>query len=143
MYSYFDKVFSRSQCSFCKGMSTKNILLTMQVLRDNKQFCTAILTDLSKGFNCIHYDLLITRLNAYSFDQGALQLSHSYPCERSQTVQVGSSFSKKLDISCGIPEGSILFQYYLICNLIFIDMSSDIANYVDNTTPYEGPPYYH
>ena len=124
-------------------MSTQNILLTMQVLRDNKQFCTAILTDLSKGFNCIHYDLLITRLNAYSFDQGALQLSHSYPCERSQTVQVGSSFSKELDISCGIPEGSILFQYYLICNLIFIDMSSDIANYVDNTTPYEGPPYYH
>ena len=113
MYSYFDKVFSRSQCSFCKGMSTQNILLTMQVLRDNKQFCTAILTDLSKGFNCIHYDLLITRLNAYSFEQGALQLSHSYPCERSQTVQVGSSFSKELDISCGIPEGSIL------CSILF------------------------
>ena len=29
-----------------------------------------------------------------------------------------------------------------ICNLFFIDMSSDIANYADDTTPYECAPYY-
>ena len=29
-----------------------------------------------------------------------------------------------------------------ICNLFFIDMTSDIANYVDETTPYKWTSYY-
>ena len=33
---------------------------------DNKQFCVAILTDLSKAFDCICY-LLIAKLSAYGF----------------------------------------------------------------------------
>ena len=45
-----------SQFSFCKGISTRHILLTaiekMKILRDNKQFCAAILADLSKAFEC-------------------------------------------------------------------------------------------
>ena len=104
---------------FCKGISTQNILLTMKLLRDNKQFCISILTDLSKAFNCIHYELLITKLNAYSFDQEALKHSHSYLSDRSQTAQVGSSSSKELEISCGIPEGSILCLLVFNMQLVF------------------------
>ena len=29
-----------------------------------------------------------------------------------------------------------------ICDLFFIDTGSDIANYADDTTPYECAPYY-
>ena len=46
---------------------------------------------------------------------------------------------------CCVPQGSILgpLQSNIdICNLFFIDMSSDIANYADNTTPDECAPYY-
>ena len=50
----------------------------MKISRDNKQFCAAILTDLSKAFDCIPYDLmtvyLIAKLNAYGFNQEALKL---------------------------------------------------------------------
>ena len=110
--SYFDKIFSRCQCGFRKGFSTQHILLTMiekmKISRDNKQFCAAILTDLSKAFDCIPYYLLIAKLNAYGFDQVALKLIHSNPCDRSRRVKVGSSFSKELDILCGVPQGSIL-----------------------------------
>ena len=57
IYSYFDKIFSRYQCGFRKGISTEDILLTMiekmKILRDTKQFCAAILIDLSKAFDCI------------------------------------------------------------------------------------------
>ena len=81
---------------------------------------------LPKALDCIPYDLLIAKLNAYDFDQVASKLIHSYLCDRSQRVKVGSSFSKELDI----------------CDLFLIDMSSDIANYVDDTTPYECAPYY-
>ena len=58
-----------------------HILLTMiekmKISRDNKQFCAAILTGLSKAFDYIPYDLLIAKLNAYGFDQEALKLIHS------------------------------------------------------------------
>ena len=60
----------------------------MKVSRNNKQFCTVILTDLLKAFDCMRYDLLIAKLNAYGFVQEALTL-HSYLCHGSQKVEVG------------------------------------------------------
>ena len=87
----------------------------MKILCDNKQFCAAILTDLPKAFDCIPYDLLIAKLNAYGFDQEALKLIHCYLCDRSQKVKVGSSFSKELDILCGVLQrpvlGPLLFNH--------------------------------
>ena len=73
MYSYFNKIFSKNQCGFHKGFNTQHILLAMtrkmKASRDNKQFCAAIRTDLSKAFDCICYNLLVAKLNAYGFDK--------------------------------------------------------------------------
>ena len=78
MYSYFDKIFSKNQCGFRKGFNTQHILLAMiekmKASGDNKQFCPAILIDLSKAFDCICYDLLIAKLSAYDFVKKTLKL---------------------------------------------------------------------
>ena len=63
----------------------------MKISPDNKKFCPATVTDLSKAFDCIPYDLLIAKLNAYGFDQKALKLIHSYLCDRSQKVNTWST----------------------------------------------------
>ena len=135
MYSYFDKIFSKNQCGFRKGFNTQHILLAMiekmKASRDNKQFCAAILTDLSKAFDCIRYDLLIAKLNAYGFDKKALKLIYDYLNGRSQKIKVGASFSSKLVISYGVPQGSMLDP------LLFNNITSGIANYAGDTTPYE------
>ena len=145
LYDYFDKnIFSKYQCGFCKGFSTQHTLLVMiekmKTARDNKHFCAAILTDLSKAFDCICHDLFIAKLNAYGVDRNALKLVYDYFSDRSQKSKVGSSFSDYLDIIYDVTQGSIigplLFNIYLY-DLFFEDYSSDFANYADDTTPYE------
>ena len=54
----------------------------IKLSHDNKQFSATIVTDLSKAFDYIPYDLFIAKLNAYGFDQEALKLIHNYLCDR-------------------------------------------------------------
>ena len=144
MYSYFDKIFSKNNCGFRKGFNTQHIVLAMiekmKASRDNKQFCAAILTDLSKAFDCICYGLLIAKINAHGFDKKALKLLYDYLNGRSQKIKEGSSFSSELDISYDVSQGSILGPLLFnidICDLFFVNITSDIANYADGTTPFE------
>ena len=70
-YKYFDQI-SKFQCGFHKGFSTQNCLLYMienwKESLDQGSHYGALLTDLSKAFDCIMHDLLIAKLQAYSFD---------------------------------------------------------------------------
>lgn len=70
-FDYFDKnVFPKYQCGF-RNQDEDALLVTiekMKTAQDNKEFCTAILTDLSKVFDCICHDFLIATLNTYGFD---------------------------------------------------------------------------
>ena len=53
---------------------------------------------------------------------------------------MSSSFSSELDISYGVPQGSILGPLLFnidICDLFSAEITPDIANYADDTTPYE------
>ena len=62
-YSYFNKIYSRYKYGFCKGTNTQHIHLAMievmKISRKNKQFCAAILADLSKPFHSIYYGVLV------------------------------------------------------------------------------------
>ena len=115
----------------------------MKIARDNKEFRAAIITDLSKAFDCICHDLLIAKLNAYGFDRNALKLIYNYLSDRLQKSKVGSLFSAYLDIIYGVPQGSVLGPLLFnidLCDPFFEDHSSDFANFADDTTPYECGP---
>ena len=106
---------------------------------DGGKLAGALLTDLSKAFDCLNHELLIAKLEAYGFDQSSLSYIYSYLSERKQRTKVNNSFSEWSNIFVGVPQGSILgpllFNIYLNDIFYFID-KSDIANYADDTTPY-------
>ena len=71
MSQIFENMFSKYQCGFRTGFSTQQCLLAMlekwtRSVNNSKMF-GALLTDLWKAFDCLDYDLLIAKLNAYSF----------------------------------------------------------------------------
>ena len=45
---------------------------------DEHKVAGAVLTDLSKAFDCLSHDLLISKLDAYGFGKSALKFIYSY-----------------------------------------------------------------
>ena len=78
-----------------------------------------VLINLSKAYDCITHNLLISKLAAYGFDHYSLLLIHSYLSNRNQRVKVGSEFSDLLEIKSGVPQvrGQFL-DHFLIFSLI-------------------------
>ena len=99
----------------------------------------ALLTDLSKAFDCIDHKLLIAKLHVYSFDNDALKFIYSYLKGRKQRNKINSSYSSFAEFLFGVPQGSILrpllFNAY-ICDLFYDIDDPDFASFADDNTPY-------
>ena len=98
-----------------------------------------LLTALSKAFDCLFHELLLAKLQAYSFSFAALRLIYCYLTNRKQKSKVDSSYSSWEEILFGIPQGSILgpllFNIFL-CDMFFAMKDIDFPSYADDNTPY-------
>ena len=84
--SFMDSYLSKQQCGFRKGYRPQYCLLVMlekwKNAVDKGKCFGALLTDLSKAFDCLSHELLIAKLHAYGFDLPALKLIDSYLSNR-------------------------------------------------------------
>ena len=106
---------------------------------DNGKVFGILLTDLSKAFDCLSYELLVAKLHAYGFSISALRLIYSYLANRKQRTKINSSYSSWEEILFGVPQGSILrplvFNIFL-CDMFFVLSQTDFASYAEENTPY-------
>ena len=59
---------------------------------DKRNIASALLTDLSKAFDCMDHELLIAKLEAYGFENSALKLILRYLSNMKQRTKVNNSF---------------------------------------------------
>ena len=65
----------------------------------------ALLTGLSKAFDCLDHELLIAKVNAFGFSLPDLRLIYDYLSHRKQRTRVNNSYSKWLAVMFGVPQG--------------------------------------
>ena len=130
-------------CGFRKGYNTQHCLMVMlekwKKALDKRNIAGALLTDLSKAFDCLNHELLIAKLEAYGFSYSSLNTICSYLSDRKQRTKVNNMYSEWADITSVVPHGSILgpllFNIYLN-DIFYFVVEENITNYADDTTPY-------
>ena len=99
----------------------------------------ALLTDLSKAFNCTNHPLLIAKMYNYGFSPLSTNMIFSYWSNPTHRTKIKECFSERSRIERGLSQGSILGP--LLFNIDLIDLfheceESNIASYADGGTSY-------
>ena len=105
-------MLSPSQYGFCKTLSTQHAILdivsTIQTNMDKRLFSCGVFIDLKKAFDTVDHKILLHKLYHYGFRGVINKWFSSYLQGRTQTTQIDSYISARNDITCGVPQGSVL-----------------------------------
>ena len=97
--------------NFYEGYSSQQSLLVItetfkEPMEKGKAF-GALLTDLSKAFDCTVHTLLTAKLFAFGVSPLSSKLIYAYLLNRTQWIKINKNFSDRTDIEFGVTLGSV------------------------------------
>ena len=114
LYSFLKdhKIIYPLQFGFQENHSIDHALISMtEEIRstlDNKKFGCGIFIDLQKAFDTVNHEILLAKLEHYGIRDKALNWFRSYLSGRKQYVTINGYDSNVMEITCGVPQGSVL-----------------------------------
>ena len=126
------------QSGFRAGFSTDTCLVNLndyvrsEISKGN--FVGMVMIDLRKAFDTVDFDILLSKLKAMGV--GSNDWFRSYLTGRRQCVNVSGTDSDFLEVSCGVPQGSILGPTLFLCYINDMSVSLDcrLSLYADDST---------
>ena len=100
-----NNLLSSSQFGFRSGASTEHALLKFSddilKLFDQKKVAIATFMDLSKAFDCVDHNILLSKLKRYDIHETTLQWINSYLSDHEHFVSWNQSHSSLLNLNIG------------------------------------------
>ena len=104
-----NNLFTQHQYGFRPGHETSHAVLDavkiISQAKENKMKNTAVFLDLKKAFDTVNFSILLGKIDHYNIDTTWFQ---SYLDRRTQHTVVNGTKSGTRNITCGVPQGSIL-----------------------------------